>query len=235
MSVPSLRFKDVGLHLGGDWRLRGLSTVLPAGGITAVMGPNGSGKSLFLRLAMGVLSPDEGAVLWGAQRAADSRGARGFVFQRTPILRRSVFSNVAYPLQISGATKAEIRARVDHWLARANLTHKAQDPAARLSGGEAQRMALARALVRDPQVLLLDEPSASLDPRSTAALEHLIQEVAADGVKICLSSHDIGQAKRLSTDIVFLHEGQVAEQAEAQRFFASPQTEAACTYLEGRL
>lgn len=235
MSPSHLSFEEVGLSLGGAWRVRGLSLTVPAHGITTVMGANGAGKSLFLRLAMGLLVPDEGRVSWSGQPAHTSRKTRGFVFQQTPILRRSVFANVAYPLAIAGQGRAQTRARVEHWLDKARLSHKALDPAARLSGGEAQRMALARALVSDPKVLLLDEPSASLDPGSTSALEALIKEVCQEGVKIVMSTHDIGQAKRLSDDVVFLEQGQLAEQSPAAEFFAKPQSEAARKYLEGRL
>ncbi|MEM9269056.1 MAG: ATP-binding cassette domain-containing protein [Pseudomonadota bacterium] len=235
MTKTLLTFEQVGLRLDGAWRMREMSLQVSAQGITGVMGPNGSGKSLFLRLAMGLLTPDEGGVQWNGVPAKDSRKDRGFVFQSTPLLRRSVFANVAYPLHIAGMRGSEVGDRVAHWLDKARLSHKTKDPAARLSGGEAQRMAIARALVRNPKVLLLDEPSASLDPSSTSALENLIEEVSEEGVKILMSTHDIGQAKRLSEDVVFLDLGRLAEQADAAQFFEAPSSKAAQTYLGGRL
>lgn len=210
-----------------------LNLSLPAKGVTAIMGANGAGKSLFLRLAHGILSGATGQINWGQDSAAASIQSRGFLFQDSPVMRRSVARNIAFPLQAAGIK--DQKAKVAKALELARLTGQAQLPAAQLSGGQRQRMALARALVTEPEVLLLDEPSASLDPGSTRELETMVQDVASRGVKVLIATHDIAQARRLANDILFFDKGRLAEQADAHTFFASPASDAAQAYLEGRL
>ncbi|MEO1274145.1 MAG: ATP-binding cassette domain-containing protein [Pseudomonadota bacterium] len=235
MSAAALVVEGACLRDGKRVLLGPVDLSLPGTGMTVVMGANGAGKSLFLKMAHGLLSPAEGRVLWGGELAAETVRRRGFVFQTPPVLRRSVLANVAFPLQAEGVPRRVRQARAREALARVRLAEKAGLPAARLSGGERQRMALARALIGAPTALLLDEPSASLDPASTAALEALISEVAGDGVKVLMTTHDIGQARRLAADVVFFAAGHLAETGPAEAFFARPRSEAAQAYLEGRL
>ncbi len=203
-------------------------------GISVIMGPNGAGKSVLLRLLTGLLTPDAGVVRWAGRRADRARApAVGLVFQKPVLLRRSALANVRYALR--RGSHAERTRRAGDALDRAGLGHLARSPARLLSGGEQQRLALARALAPDPEVLLLDEPCANLDPAATAAIEALIGDAKARGTKVVLVTHDVAQAKRLADDITFIHDGRIVEQAPADSFFDHPASEAGHAYLEGRL
>ena len=228
LTMKSATFSADGTRLLGP-----LNFSLSAAGITAVMGANGAGKSLFLRLAHGLIQPTDGQVFWGDATAIATIRKRGFVFQNNPVMRRSVMANIAFPLIAAGLEGTG--ERVQNALAMARLDDQAQLPAAQLSGGQRQRMALARALVTEPDVLLLDEPSASLDPASTKALEAMVQGVAEHGVKVVIATHDTAQARRLADDILFFDQGTLAEQATADTFFTAPESNAAHAYFEGRL
>ena len=208
--------------------------VVGPGAPTFLIGPNGSGKSTLIKLAMGLLAPTGGRITWGGR--ADAPGhRRAMVFQRPVMLRRPVAGNLAYALDAAGAPKRERAERVAALLGRVGLAHLADRPARRLSGGEQQRLALARALARDPEILFLDEPTASLDPAATKAVEDIIREVAATGVKIVMATHDLGQARRLAGEIVFLVRGRLTEHAPAERFFSAPATLEAAAFQRGDL
>ena len=226
-----LDVRGVRLTAGGAALLDGIDLSLEGRGITAIMGPNGAGKTLLLRVLNGLETPDAGRVTWGGRAPDDGvRRQQALLFQKPVLLRRSVAANVDFVLPRQNRT-----ARRDAALARVGLAAKARQPARALSGGEAQRLALARALATDPRVLMLDEPTASLDPGSTAAIERVLTEVAASGTRIILVTHDAGQARRLAQDVVFVSRGRVVEQAPAARFFDAPHSPAARAYLAGRL
>jgi tungstate transport system ATP-binding protein len=211
-----------------------VSLEIALGAPTFLIGPNGSGKSTLIRLAMGLTSPNSGRLTWGGRDDTDGR-RRAMVFQRPVMLRRSAAANIAYALSASGISR---KARADcaaDLLEEVSLQHLAERPARRLSGGEQQRLALARALARDPEVLFLDEPTASLDPAATKAVEDIVRRVAARGVKIVMATHDLGQARRLGADIVFLVRGRVCERASAERFFTTPATPEAAAFVRGDL
>jgi tungstate transport system ATP-binding protein len=157
------------------------------------------------------------------------------VFQRPILLRRSVRANITYALALMGLPRAARAERADMTLEHFGLTAIAGRPARVLSGGEQQRLALARALARDPSVLFLDEPTASLDPAATKSIEDIIRAVSARGVKVVMSTHDLGQAKRLAGNIALLHRGRVAEEAPAAEFFSSPRTTEARRFIAGEL
>ncbi len=213
--------------------LDGVTVTMPGRGVSVVMGPNGAGKSLFLRLIHGLLEPTNGRVRWnGLNLSPEMTKRQSLVFQKPVLLRRSVAANIDFILKSRG--KKENGAR-DALLRRVGLFHLAQSPARKLSGGEAQRLQLARAIATDPEVLLLDEPTASLDPSSTAAIEAMVREVSKQGVKVIYITHDIGQAERLADDIVFFAGGRAVEQADAAEFFTSPSTPQARAYLGGHL
>jgi tungstate transport system ATP-binding protein len=151
------------------------------------------------------------------------------------MLRRTCAANVRYALRAAGQPAAEVYPLAQELLRRVGLEQAADRPARRLSGGETQRLALARALARRPSVLFLDEPSASLDPGATAAIEDLIRTIAASGVKIVMATHDLGEARRLAADVALLHRGRVIESGPAERFFAAPATEVTRRFLAGEL
>jgi tungstate transport system ATP-binding protein len=222
-----LAFEDASLRIGEVEIVRNLALSLGAGAPTVLLGPNGSGKSTLLRLAMGLVAPTSGRVTWGGRSAPDERLA--MVFQRPVMLRRTAAANVAYALP------KRDDARVGALLDRVGLGMLADRPARKLSGGEQQRLALARALARDPEILFLDEPTASLDPAATKAVEDIVSAVASSGVKIVMATHDIGQARRLAGDIVFLARGRLVERADAASFFTSPATPEAAAFLRGDL
>jgi tungstate transport system ATP-binding protein len=220
-------FVDVSLRIGAVEIVRDLSLDLGPGAPTVLLGPNGSGKSTLLRLAMGLVAPTRGRIAWGARATPGERLA--MVFQRPVMLRRTAAANVAYALP------ARDEARVMQLLAQVGLAALAGRPARKLSGGEQQRLALARALAREPEILFLDEPTASLDPAATKAVEDIVRAVAASGVKIVMATHDIGQARRLAGDIVFLVRGRLLDHADATTFFGSPATREAGAFLRGDL
>mgnify|MGYP000060596459 CR=1 FL=1 len=203
-------------------------------GVHLVLGPNGAGKSLFLRLAHGLLQPTGGQVRWATEAAA-CRQRQAMVFQHPVVLRRSVRANVEYALTLRGLPGAERRRRSDEALARAGLTALATRPAPVLSGGERQRLALARAWALRPDVLFLDEPTASLDPAAAAQVEALIGDFRARGTHIVMSTHDLAQARRLGGEVLFFHRGRLLERAPAAGFFAQPATREAAAYVRGEL
>jgi tungstate transport system ATP-binding protein len=227
-------FANATVRAGGVTILDRISLSISPGPPTLLIGPNGSGKSTLIRLGMGLVEATDGKVGWGGRE--DARGNRlAMVFQRPVMLRRSAAANVAYALASSDVPERERGPRVAELLRTVGLETLANRPARRLSGGEQQRLALARALARDPEVLFLDEPTASLDPASTKAVEDIVRSAAAAGIKIVMASHDLGQARRLAGDVVFLVRGRVAEQAPADRFFASPATPEAAAFVRGDL
>jgi len=226
-----LRARGLTYRRGGNTLLDGLSFELPASGITALLGPNGAGKSLLLRALAGLLRPDEGEVALHP----DIRGAVALVFQSPVLLRRSVRGNLLHALAIAGVPRRMRSGRLAELLVMADLTRCAERPARALSGGEQQRLAIVRALARQPRLLLLDEPTASLDPRSTAAIEALTRKVVAAGCKVVFVTHDWAQAERLADEVIFLHRGRITEMTPARRFFRAPASEAARAYRNGRL
>jgi tungstate transport system ATP-binding protein len=211
-----------------------ISLAFSAGAPTVLIGPNGAGKTTLLRVAMGLVAPTRGSVTWGG-RSGHSAGRCAIVFQRPVMLRRSAGGNLRYALKAAGVPRPARGRRIEELLALVGLKGLGSRPARKLSGGEQQRLALARALARDPQVLFLDEPTASLDPAATKAIEDIVRSVAARGIKVVMSTHDLGEAKRLAGEVVLLHRGSVVERGPAEEFFAAPKTEAARRFLAGEL
>ena len=234
--APLLKTRSLCFDAGGKRLIDRIDVEIRPGRRTVVMGANGSGKSLLLRLLHGLIRPTAGEVLWRG-RALDREGRRGqaMVFQRPVMLRRSVLANLRFALAVRGVGGSERAAREAEAFERARLQDLASRPARVLSAGEQQRLAVARALACAPQVLLLDEPTASLDPASTHAIEQLIREAHGTGVTIVLVTHDIGQARRLGEDLIFLHAGRVAESGRVTDVLDAPASEAACAWVEGRL
>jgi len=229
VALDSVVFEAAGKRL-----IDGVSLTLDPGPLTCVMGPNGAGKSLLLRLVAGLIRPSGGEVTYGGAAAA-GQNRIAFVFQRPVLLRRSVAANLDHALKTYGVARAERPGRIAELLALGQLAALAGRPARVLSGGEQQRLSMVRALAARPALLLLDEPTASLDPQATAAIEALIRKVSGEGVKVVLVTHDRDQAQRMADEIVFLHHGRIAEQAPAARFFDQPRSPEAQAYLAGRL
>jgi len=206
---------------------------LSGASLTVVMGPNGAGKSLLLRLMHGLIEPTAGQVRWGGQPMdVKLRARQALVFQRPVLLRRSVAANIRFVLKHRGNNSP---ARLQELLEEVGLADRAGQPARLLSGGEQQRLALARALAVQPRVLFMDEPTTSLDPASTASIESIVMRAHRRGVKVVFVTHDLGQARRLADDVVFLNRGRLVEHSPAARFFQEPESQAARDYLSGRL
>jgi tungstate transport system ATP-binding protein len=227
-----IRFENAAFAARATEILRDVTLSISAGPPTLLLGPNGSGKTTLLKLAMGLLAPVAGRVLY-AGRAAPAHRRHAFVFQKPVMLRRTAARNIAFALRAAGrAPEAQTVARL---LASVGLGDLGDRPARRLSGGEQQRLALARALARDPEVLLLDEPTANLDPAATKAVEDIVQRTAQGGVKVVMATHDLGQARRLAGDVVFLAKGSLIEHAPAAEFFNEPSSPEAKRFLAGDL
>ena len=234
--APLLRARGLSFDAGGKRLIDRIDTDFLPHRRTVIMGANGTGKSLLLRLLHGLIRPTAGEVLWRG-RPLDRAGRRGqaMVFQRPVMLRRSVLANLRFALAVRGVGGAERTAREADAIERARLADLANRPARVLSGGEQQRLAVARALISAPRVLFLDEPTASLDPASTHAIEQQIREAHESGVTVVLVTHDIGQARRLGDDLIFLHAGRVVEAGPVREVLDAPRSEAARAWLEGRL
>ena len=229
-----LVLKGVSLSSGETQILRDLSLAITPGTPTLIVGPNGSGKTSLLRLCMGLVSPSAGRISWGGR--TDAMPMRcAIVFQRPVMLRRSAAANVAYALAQARVPDKARGERVAHLLDRVGLADLAERPARRLSGGEQQRLALARALARDPEILLLDEPTANLDPTATRAVEEIVLKAAESGVKIVMASHDLGQVRRLAGDVIFLVRGALRERKLVIDFLDNPSTPEASAFLRGDL
>ncbi|MFM7345411.1 MAG: ATP-binding cassette domain-containing protein [Tagaea sp.] len=231
MSILPLHFDDAAHAIDGRTLIATGKLRLEAGPRTAVIGHNGAGKTTLLKLAHGLVPPTGGAVRW----AADARGKHAMVFQRPTLLRRSALANVAYGLKLRGVPKATREEIARERLARVGLASLADRPARELSGGEQQRVALARAWALDPEVLFLDEPTASLDPGAARAVELIVDEMSRGGVKLVFTTHNLGQARRLSDEILFLAQGRVVERAPTSEFFKSPRSAEAAEFLQGEL
>lgn len=205
---------------------------LNGAGTTVVMGPNGAGKTTLLRLLHGAARLTSGQIHW-ACGLDEARRHQAFVFQRPVMLRRSVLDNIAYPLRAHGAARTQARAQASDWATRLELQDHLDRQATSLSGGEQQKLALARALITQPRVVFLDEPCAALDGRATRVIEDVLRQAVGQGTRLILATHDLGQARRFADDVVFLLKGRVHEHGAAATFFDTPQTAQAAAYLRG--
>lgn len=199
-------------------------------GVSIIIGPNGAGKTTLLKMLYGIARLADGAITW---HSANDHLPQAFVFQSPVMLRRTVRDNIAYPLQLAGIGKRSAHERAEDWAARIGLQAVVNAPARQLSGGERQKLAVARALITDPKVLFLDEPCAFLDGRATREVEAILQAAAQAGTRLIMSTHDLGQARRLATDIIFVQGGRVRETGPAVAFFAAPETDTAQAFLRG--
>lgn len=226
----SLVFDRVAFHHQGKRLLGPCSFALERRGPTLVMGPNGAGKSLLLRLAHGLLAPTQGSIHWHPQRPRQA-----MVFQQPVMLRRSAIANLIHALAVNKTPRRQRQQLAEAALERFGLSRLARTPARVLSGGEQQRLALARAWVLAPQVLFLDEPTSALDPAAIKAVEAAIMAFQHQGTRIVMTTHDIHQAKRLAEEVLFMANGQLREHTPARQFFHQPDSPSAQAYLRGEL
>ncbi len=238
-TIPATRRPILPLRLrAAEARRRGKRLVGPVDlelgreGFTIVMGPNGAGKTTLLRLMHGLERLAAGEIRW-AVPMREARMRQAYVFQTPIMMRRSVVDSIAYPLRLRGLGRAEARARAARWAGRIGLAEALERPATVLSGGEKQKLSLARALITGPEVLFLDEPCASLDGRAMREIEALLRAAQEGGTRIVMATHDMGQACRLASDVVFLYGGRVHECGPAEAFFNAPRTPEAAAFLKG--
>jgi tungstate transport system ATP-binding protein len=228
-----LELADVSYVVNGKTILDGITMEIDAGPRTVILGPNGAGKSVLMRVCHGLLAPTSGIVTWRTVNGGRRRQA--MVFQRPVMLRRSALANVVYGLKLSGFSRRESALRAHDVLEAVGLEQQASQPARKLSGGEQQRLALARAWALGPEVLFLDEPTANLDPRASRDVESIITAIHATGTKIVMTTHNLGQARRLGDDILFMSDGKVVERASVEQFFRAPQSSEAKAFIKAEL
>jgi tungstate transport system ATP-binding protein len=230
-----LEIDQVEFAAGGTAIISGISARIEAGPRTIILGPNGAGKSVLMRLCHGLLEPTAGRIVWHGARNGDIRRHQAMVFQRPVMLRRSALANVVYGLQLAGKSRRESEMRAMDVLEVVGLDRQAHQPARVLSGGEQQRLALARAWALGPDVLFLDEPTANLDPASTHDIEGIVNAIHASGTKIIMTTHNLGQARRLGDEILFISKGRLMEHTPIDRFFREPASAEAAAFIKGEL
>ncbi len=230
-----LELDQLTFGVNGTPIINGISAKIEAGPRTIILGPNGAGKSVLMRLCHGLLEPTAGRVIWHGARNGDVRRYQAMVFQRPVMLRRSALANVAYGLQLAGKSRLESELRAMDVLEAVGLEKQAQRPARVLSGGEQQRLALARAWALGPDVLFLDEPTANLDPASSHDIENIVNTIHASGTKIIMTTHNLGQARRLGDEILFISNGRLMEYTPIDRFFREPASAEAKVFIKGEL
>jgi tungstate transport system ATP-binding protein len=234
-SILPLTLENVAYASNGQSIIAGVSLAIEAGPSTIILGANGAGKSVLMRLMHGLLQPTAGRVQWNESDRASLRRRQAMVFQRPVMLRRSALGNVLYALAVAGVPSAEREAQALAALEEVGLRALAHRPARVLSGGEQQRLALARAWALHPEVLFLDEPTANLDPGAVREIETVIRAFDAAGTKIVMATHNLGQARRLGDEVVYLQGGRVMERAPIEQFFARPATAEAAAFMKGEL
>jgi tungstate transport system ATP-binding protein len=233
--ILPLLLRDVRFAAGGRNIIDGISGEIAAGPTTIILGANGAGKSVLMRLMHGLLRPTSGEISWRAPDAERVRRGQAMVFQRPVMLRRSALGNILYALQLAHVPAAERERQAMDALREVGLFDVAHRPARVLSGGEQQRLALARAWALHPEVLFLDEPTANLDPGATREIENVIKAFDASGTKIVMSTHNLGQARRLGDEVLFIHQGRLVERSPLDRFFKQPAAPESAAFIKGEL
>ncbi len=226
-----IRLRRVAAAPGGVQVLSDIDLEVTTGGRTLLLGQNGAGKSTLLRVLHGLIPPSSGSIAWGEAHARPP--GQAMVFQRPVLLRRSAAENIRYALDLAGVRGAEADSRIEEALDEVGLGALAGRPARVLSGGEQQKLAFARVWALRPEVLFLDEPTASLDPAAARSVEKIIADIHARGTTIVMTTHNLVQAKRLANDILFLHGGRLTERTPAQEFFNQPRSAEGAEFLEG--
>jgi tungstate transport system ATP-binding protein len=223
----------ISFRAGGKAIIDRVSVAIGPGPRTVILGPNGAGKSVLMRLCHGLLEPTSGTIVWHGSNGGRRRQA--MVFQRPVMLRRSALANVIYGMKLAGITSRECELRARDVLEAVGLLHLSGRPARMLSGGEQQRVALARAWALNPEVLFLDEPTANLDPGASRDIENIVAQIHTSGTKIIMTTHNLGQARRLADEILFLHQGRLVERAAVEPFFRQPESAEAALFIRDEI
>jgi tungstate transport system ATP-binding protein len=236
-AAGTLPIKGEGLRIGRDGRLLldVAQVTLDGDGIVALLGPNGAGKSLLLRTLAGLLAPDAGNVAWnGGAPDASSYARLGYMLQTPVLLRRSARANLEFALRALGRDGEAARRGANLALVAAGLETVANTSARLLSGGEKQRLSLARALIGEPDAVFLDEPTEGLDPAASAVIEKRIVELSRSGALTVLVTHDLGLARRVADRVMFMDGGRIIETAAAKTFFRKPATNEGRRFLDAQ-
>jgi len=233
--ILPLKLEDVSFQAGGKRLIKEFDCEFGPGPRSVIIGPNGAGKSLFLKICHGLIPPHTGTVKWNDLNDASARRHQAMVFQRPVMLRRSVNANIHYPLKLRKIPKSERIILVEEALNLSGISRLRDHPARVLSFGEQQKLALARAWALKPQVLFLDEPTASLDPAATHTVEEIIHAIHKQGTKIIMTTHDLAQAKRIADEVLFMFRGRLLERAPANNFFEQPEYDLAQSFVKGEL
>ncbi|OUS04991.1 sulfate ABC transporter ATP-binding protein [Rhodobacterales bacterium 52_120_T64] len=234
MVILPLKMVGATAYVRGKRLVGPVDLTLAPEGFTIVIGPNGAGKTTLLRLMHGLQRLSGGSIDW-AVSLTEARRKQAYVFQSPIMMRRRVVDCIAYPLLLRGENKKSARAKAKTYAERYGLGHVLQNWAPDLSGGEKQKLSLARALITEPEILFLDEPCANLDGRATREIEAILQKVQDEGNRIVMSTHDLGQARRLAKDVIFMLNGKIHESGEAEEFFSAPQTLEAQAFTNGEI
>ncbi len=227
-----LRLESAELRRSGRVLVGPINLELKGEGTTVIIGPNGAGKTSLLRLMHGIGRLGGGSITWACP-TEEAHARQAFVFQTPIIMRRTVIDNLAYPLRLRGNSRRAARSAAKEIAVRTGLADTLDRQALGLSGGEKQKLALARALVLQPEVLFLDEPCAALDGRATREIEDVLNQVSADGTRLIMTTHNLGQAQRLGREVVFLLRGRVHEHGNVPDFFDAPSTPEGAAFLRG--
>jgi len=233
-TILPLVIRDVGVKKRGTSIIGPIDLEIGKTGLTVVLGPNGAGKTTLLRMMHGLERLSSGSVHWQLPRA-EAEQRQAYVFQTPIVMRRSVVDNIAYPLIVRGTNRRDARAKATHWAGNVGLADALQRSAQELSGGEKQKLSLARALIVEPEILFLDEPTVNLDGRATREIESTLSTASSHGTRIVIATHDLGQARRLATEVVFVLRGKIHEHADANAFFDGPTTTEARAFLNGEI
>lgn len=221
-----IELKNITVVSNGRTILNIPHTIIPTNQITACIGPNGAGKTTLLKLLDGLIKPDTGTVSYSFDPST------ALVLHHTPMIKASTRTNMSIAADADPNINA---ADIDHALERVGLITLASSPAHKLSAGERQKLCLGRALLRKPNLVLLDEPTANLDPHATEQVEKIIHDFDQSGSDVIFSSHQLAQVKRLAQYIIFIDGGEIKEKGPVGPFFSNPQTPAAQRYLQQEL
>ena len=227
-----LRVTDVKINIKSKRLIGPINLEIEQNGISILLGANGSGKTTLLEALHGLRKLSAGKVEWNISNS-QAAAEQAFVFQSPIMLRRTVAENLAFPLKVRRLSKLTTTTEVMMWAKKIGLEDKIRQQAMLLSGGEMQAIAVARALITKPKMLFLDEPTASLDGATKKAIEDILISASSNGTKILMSTHDLGQLKRLARDIIFLHNGIVEAHCSKEEFLTKPPSKAAKQFLAG--
>ena len=231
-TILPLKIKEVTYKIGTKLILKNISSEIHSGPPKIILGPNGAGKTVLMKICHGLIKPSSGSIIWSKPKNQQNTSQHTMVFQRPIMLRRSVIKNLLFVLASKGLKKKKQHELVDDALHLVNMTEHRKYPARSLSQGEQQKLALARAWLLNPQVLFLDEPTANLDPKATETVENIVRKISNDGTLVLMTTHNIAQAKRIGSEILFLHDGELKEKTKCIDFFTNPKTIEASEFIE---